>query len=221
MADIFREVDEDVRRDKAAELFSKYQNYFIALAVLVVAAVAAYRAYEHYRLQAAETAGAQYEAAVQLARAGKSAEAQSALEEIAKTGPAGYRTLALLRDAGVIAGRDPAAGLAAFDQLSRNAALPATFQDIARLRAAYLRLDEAGLAEMVNRLQPLTSEANAYRHSAREILALAALKANDLAAAGLWLDAIIVDPQSPAELRKRAEDFSGLVRSGTAAPAGQ
>ena len=32
MSDIFREVDEDVRRDRAAEFWKKYQNYVIAFA---------------------------------------------------------------------------------------------------------------------------------------------------------------------------------------------
>ncbi len=40
MADIFREIDEEVRRDKAAELWKKYGWVVTALAVLVVVGVA-------------------------------------------------------------------------------------------------------------------------------------------------------------------------------------
>ncbi len=38
MSDIFQEVDEDVRRDKAAEFWKKYQNVILAAAALVVLA---------------------------------------------------------------------------------------------------------------------------------------------------------------------------------------
>ena len=218
MADIFREVDEDVRRDKALEAFTRYQPYIIAAAVLILAATGAYRAYEHYRIQAQEAAGAQYEAAAQLARAGKSAEAQSALEEIAKSGPPGYRALALLRDAATIAAREPAAGLNAYDALAKNPALSAPLQDVARIRAAMLRVDEADAAEMQSRLEPLSGPAQPFRHAARELLALGALKRDDLESAGRWLDLMIVDPQTPPAARKRAEDLAGLVASGKPAP---
>ena len=43
MADIFREVDEEVRRDKALEFWSKYQNYLIGLAIVIVLATAGWR----------------------------------------------------------------------------------------------------------------------------------------------------------------------------------
>ncbi len=40
MADIFREIDEEVRRDRAAELWKKYGWLLTGLAVLAVAAMA-------------------------------------------------------------------------------------------------------------------------------------------------------------------------------------
>ena len=123
MADIFREVDEEVRRDKALEAWERYQPWFIGAALVVIAATGAYRAYDYTRVKAEEAAGLQYEAAVQTARAGKSAEAQAALETVAKTGPDGYKSLALMRDAAVIAAVDPAGGVAAFDALAKNPAL--------------------------------------------------------------------------------------------------
>ena len=43
MSDIFQEVDEEVRRDKAVEFWTKYQNSFSPLALLIVLATAGYR----------------------------------------------------------------------------------------------------------------------------------------------------------------------------------
>ena len=219
MADIFREVDEEVRRDKALEAWERYQPWFIGAALVVIAATGAYRAYDYTRVKAEEAAGLQYEAAVQTARAGKSAEAQAALETVAKTGPDGYKSLALMRDAAVIAAVDPAGGVAAFDALAKNPALAAPFQDVARLRAAMLRADDADAKEMSARLEQMAGDGKPYRHTARELLAVSALKNDDLAAAGRWLDQMIVDPQTPAEARKRAEELSGLVLSGKPAAA--
>ena len=47
MADIFREIDEEVRRDKAAELWKKYGWVVTSLAVLAVLAVAGWQYWLH------------------------------------------------------------------------------------------------------------------------------------------------------------------------------
>jgi len=46
VSDIFREVDEEVRRDQFKKLWERYGIFFIALAVLFVAAVGGWRGYQ-------------------------------------------------------------------------------------------------------------------------------------------------------------------------------
>ena len=50
MADIFKEVDEDLRRDNFEKLWKKYGFYFIGLAVTVVLAVAGVQGWRAYDL---------------------------------------------------------------------------------------------------------------------------------------------------------------------------
>jgi hypothetical protein len=50
----------------------------------------------------------------------------------------------------------------------------------------------------------------------RELLAVSALKANDSATAGKYLDEILADPLAPGALRNRAEAFRALVVAGPA-----
>jgi hypothetical protein len=214
MSDIFREVDEEVRRDQAAQVWARYQNWFIALAVLVVAATAGWRLYDHYRTKQAEEAGAKYEAALTLAREGKGPEAEGALEQIARSGPKGYALLARLRDAAELSGRDPAAAVKAYDAIAADGTIDPLFQNLARLRAALLRLDEADAKEIEGRLGPMTASDNPFRYSAREALAVAALKHDDYDTAGRQLDTIVVDPQAPPSMRQRAEAMLALVRAG-------
>jgi hypothetical protein len=213
MSDIFREVDEEVRRDQAAQIWSRYQNLFIGLAVLAVAATAGWRIYDHYRVKQAQDAGAKYEAALALARDGKAAEAEGAFEQIAKTGPKGYAVLARLREAAEYSGGDPAAAVKAYDAIAADGTIDPLFQNLARLRAALLRLDEADEKEIESRVGPMTANDNPFRFSAREALALAALKHDDFDAAGRQFDAIVVDPQAPASMRQRAEALLAVVRS--------
>jgi hypothetical protein len=214
MSDIFREVDEEVRRDQAAQVWARYQNVFIAVAVLIVAATAGWRLYDHYRTTQAAEAGAKYEAALALAREGKAAEAEGAFERIARTGPKGYAVLARLRAAAELGGTDPAAAVKAYDTIAADGTIDPLFQNLARLRAALLRLDDADEKEIESRLGTMTANDNPFRYSAREALALAALKHDDFDTAGRQLDAIVVDPQAPAAMRQRAEALLALVRAG-------
>jgi hypothetical protein len=213
MSDIFREVDEEVRRDQAARIWGRYQNLFIGLAVLVIAATAGWRFYEHYRAKQAEEAGAKYQAALALAREGKAAEAEGALERIAKGGPKGYALLARLREAAELSGRDPTAAVKAYDAIAADGTIDPLFQNLGRLRAALLRLDEADGKEIEGRLGPMTANDNPFRFSAREALALAALKHDDFDAAGRQLDTIVIDPQAPGAMRQRAEALLAVVRA--------
>lgn len=43
MADIFREIDEEIRQDRALAVWNKYQNVIIAVAVLIVVAAGGWK----------------------------------------------------------------------------------------------------------------------------------------------------------------------------------
>jgi hypothetical protein len=58
---------------------------------------------------------------------------------------------------------------------------------------------------MTRRLEPLAQPDSTFRHSAREILALAAFKAGDKTAAKKWFDMIASDADTPQSLRGRID----------------
>jgi hypothetical protein len=214
MADIFREVDEDVRRDKAAVLFKKYLPMLIGMAILIVIVAAAWRFYDYTRTQAAEKASARYEDAEQLAHDGKSAGAEAAFDAIAKDAPAGYRVLARLRALDELAERDPAAAVKAYEALASDTSYDSSLAAVARLRAAMLAIDINDPKTFEQKVTPMAGPTGIFRFSARELLGLAALKAGEYDAAGRWFDQIVADPQAPSGLRSRAEAFLGFVRAG-------
>lgn len=217
MADIFREVDEEVRRDRALEFWKKYQNLLIGVAIIVVIATAGWRFWENQKQKAAEETGAKYQAALQLARENKNDEAERAFSALTRADQPGYALLARFKVAAATAVRDPAAGAKAYDVLAADAAVDPVLQDVARLRSAMLLLDNTDPADARRRLEVMSATGGPFRYTARELLAVAALKANDYENAGKWLDMLVVDQQTPPDLRQRAEALLGLVSSGKAA----
>ena len=65
MADIFQEVDEDLRRDKALAFWKRYQNHIIGFAIIAIAATAGFSGWRYYKQQKIEANGAAYLQALQ------------------------------------------------------------------------------------------------------------------------------------------------------------
>lgn len=211
MSEIFNEIDEDLRRDQLKKLWERYSVVVVAGAILIVAAVGGWRGYQYLEAKRAAEAGSAFEAAIALSEQGKHAEAEAAFARIAAEGTAGYRVLARLRGAAEAAARDPQAGGKLYDAIAADPSVGATAQDLARVRAAGLLMETEPYDAIRQRLEPASGPDRTYRHTARELLALSAWRANDAAAARQWLDMIGNDAQTPASMRSRAEALQALL----------
>lgn len=211
MADIFHEVDEEVRRERLQKLWDRYSIYIIGLAVLIVAAIGAWRGYEYWEAKKAAAAGAAFESALSLSEAGKHAEAEAAFAKVATEAPAGYRILARLRAAAELAQINPADAVKAYDELATDSSLGAALQDLVAVRAAMLTVDNAPLSEMQRRLDSVAAPGRAFRHNARELLALSAWRNHDFTAARRYIDMIATDAETPPGTRARTDVLSALI----------
>jgi len=211
VADIFHEVDEEVRRERLQRLWDRYGIFLIALAVLIVASIGAWRGYEWWQAKKAAAAGAAFESALSLSEEGKHAEAEAAFAKVAAEAPAGYRILARMRAAAELAQTKPADAVKAYDELAADNSLGAVLQDLAAVRAGMLMVDSAPLSDMRRRLDPVSEPGRAFRHSARELLALSAWRNHDFTAARRYIDMIATDAESPPGTRARAEVLAALI----------
>lgn len=211
MADIFNEVDEEVRREQLKKLWDRYSIYIVALAILIVAGIGAWRGYEYWVAKKVAAAGAAFESAVTLSEQGKHAEAEAAFAKVVTEAPDGYRVLARFRAAAELAQIKPADAVKAYDDLAADGALGATWQDLAAVRAGLLLVDRAPLADISRRLDPLAEPSRTYRHTARELLALSAWRNHDLAATRRYIDMIATDAETPPGTRARIDVLSALI----------
>ena len=211
MSELFDEVDEEVRREQLKKLWDRYSVYIVAAALLIVAAVGGWRGYQYFEEKRAAEAGDAFNKAVELSEQGKHSEAETAFTDLAAKAPAGYRMLARFRAAAEAATREPQAGAKMFDELAADASIGAEQQALARIRAAGLLVDSASYADMLRRLEPDAAAGQTFRHSARELLALSAFRANDSTATRQWLDQLELDAETPPSMRSRAEALQALL----------
>ncbi len=214
MADFFREVNEDVRRDQLVQIWKQYQSWIIGAAVLIVAGTAGWRIYDHFQLSAAEAAGARYQAALDLAKADKNAEAAAAFNAVANHAPKGYATLARLAAADAQSAKDPKGAAAAYEQIAADPAIDPAYQDVARLRGAYLNVDLETPEQFAQHYAAYAGPDSPYRNAFRELIALADTRDGDFTGAAHWFEQAAADPASPAALRARADAFLTIVQAG-------
>ncbi|WP_072395710.1 tetratricopeptide repeat protein [Hyphomicrobium sp. CS1GBMeth3] len=191
---LFREVNEELRREQFAKLWERYGTYIILAAVAVIAAVVGSQLWDAHRAANANAAGAEFEAANALLDSGKTEDAAKAFGELVQSGPQGYASLAALSQAGAYLKLDKRTeALAVFDKLAEDASADRLLANFARLQAASLRLGEADFTEMQNRLTPLISDDSPWRFTARELLGTAALKAGNIDEARKTLAPLLAD----------------------------
>ena len=92
-------------------------------------------------------------------------------------------------------------------------------REVASIRGASLVVDTADAAEMQKRLAPALADSSAFKHSAKELLALAHIRAGEQASAQKLLLELAFDPETPPGMRNRAQRLqSALFSNAPAAP---
>lgn len=208
MADVFQEVEEDVRRDQLLKWWKRNGGYVLAAAVVVALVAAGFAYWRNLQEQRREAQGMQLQAAQVLQREGKPAEAARLLSDLAAEGAAGPRAVAGMQAASaLIAAKDIPGAIAAYDRLAADTGAEQDWRDLAAIYAALHALDAEPPAALEKRLATLTSEGNVWRHVAREVAAAAKLKAGDTSGARQAFQQLADDATAPAGVRARAAEL--------------
>jgi len=217
---IFREVDEELRRDRMRTGWRRYGPYLIGAAVLVVLLVAANEGWNWWQNSNSARSSDQFYAALDLENGGDLAGAQKALDQLVAQGSGQYPVLAKFKLAGLLAAqgkKDEA--LAAYDALASGAGNQ-RLKNLALLLGANTLVDKGDVAGVKQRVQGLFAPDEPLRNSAHETLGLAQYKANDLNGARDSFEAVINDPAASQEARGRLQLYlAQLVAQGATPPA--
>jgi len=204
VADIFREVDDDLKRDRASEFARKYGPYFIGFAVAIVLGTLGHNLWRDWDLQRRSERSDQFNAALELATDGQSDAAVAALAELGE--PDGsYGTLAAFERARLLAqdGRRDEA-LAAWQALAASDAAGPALQGVARLNFVMHQIDDGDPVELRAMLEPLLVAGNGFRPLAMELNAVLSLREGNREEARQIYTEIADDLTAPPGLRARA-----------------
>jgi hypothetical protein len=213
VSDIFREIDEELRRDNLVKLWSRYGRYIIALAVLVLVVAGGIMAWRDHQLSERRAQSARYASALSLAKDGKDAEAEKVFAAIAQEG-GGYATLAAFEEAEFLAkSGDRKGAIAAYDRIADMGALDPAFREPALLLSVMHGISDTDSHVTIERLAPLTAAGDPWRPIALELTAVARLQSGDKSGALEVYKSLADDVAAPQGLRARAAEMAAALAS--------
>ena len=213
MVDIFDEVDEELRAERAQQLLKKYGGVIVAAAVAIVGAAAGWQAWRWYEARQDQAAAVQFLTAANLTEttaAGSSSAAGrtagiAAFAQLAAAGPQGYATLSRLREAALKADAGDLAGAAAlWDAVAGDSSADPLLRDLASLLWAQHMMDTGDPALIEARLKALAGPGKPWRALADEQLALLDLRQGRTDQAKTTLRRLTQDASAPNGVRGRA-----------------
>jgi len=208
MADIFDEIDEELKQDRAKQVWLRYGKYVAAAAAAVVLGVGASQGFSAWKQSQAEAAANAYHEAL------ASDDAVSALQAELAGLSDGYAVLARFSIAAGKAEAGDAAGAEAdYLAIAADTDLSDLYREAATLLSAMNAPDTATPADLQGRLAPIADGTGPWRPLALELSAAFDLKAGDRDAALAKLQSVIEMEETPAELRQRAAQLAEVLKS--------
>jgi hypothetical protein len=212
VSDIFREVEEDVRRERLEKIWNAYGNYIILAVVLLFAGIAGWQFWQRHELAERQKVSDAFIAAQRITNPQAAA---SSFADLAKTGPKGYALMARLSQAGAMFASGQRSGaIDLYKQIAKDD--NGVIGSVARLRAAWALAETASRSDLADLLKPLDQPGNAWRLNAREVLAYADYRAMDTKAAMTKYSELAMDPESSEGLRSRAQAMAAFLKNGGA-----
>ncbi len=214
MDNFIQEVDEELKRERYADLWRKYGRLVVGAVLVVVIAVAGTVGWRQYQTNKRIEAGLSFMDARELAERGKTQEAIAAFTALGKQGTSGYRDLARFQEAAALAKQgNEAAAAGVYDSIARDQGSDPLFRDLALILYALSVADRAEPVALAQRLKPLAESSSPWRFSALEITALLERRRGDVAAAKEIYRKLADDERAPPKLRARAAEFLAVIGS--------
>ena len=200
MADIFDEIDEDLKRDQMQLLWARYGNLVMAAVATIVLLVGLRQGYTAWQTSQAEASASAYQQAL------KSDDVVGALEAHLGQLSDGYGMLAQFQIAAAQAANDDfAAAEASYLKLAADESLEPLYQQVATLLSVMVAPQDADISALETRLSDLETATGPWQAMALETGAGLALRNGNKDAAVAKYKRLIEMADVPAGMRQRAE----------------
>ena len=208
MADLFQEIDDELRQDKASRLWRVYGKYVVAVAMVIIISVGGYKFWQQKQLDDGEKASIAYEAALARSASGDHKGAIDQLNEEEIGTVAGYAALSQMQKANLAMKiNDFEAALITFKDIAKNDNYPKSIKEWASFRYVTVRVEKQIDSNALADLDSLIATDSPWRFLAKEIKAIKEIETGNKSEAKVIFSELADDENAPERLRVRAAEF--------------
>ena len=208
MADLFQEIDDELRQDKASRLWRVYGKYVVAAAIVVIISVGGYKFWQQKQLDDGEKASIAYEAALARSASGDFKGAIDQLNEEELGLVRGYAALSQMQKANLAMKiKDFEAALITYKNIAENDDYPQSIKEWASFRHVAVRVEKQIDSNASADLDTLIATDSPWRFLAKEIKAIKEIEIGNNSEAKAIFSELADDENAPERLRVRAAEF--------------
>lgn len=208
MADIFDEIDEELKKDRAELLWARYGKYVIGACLAVVLAIVGHQGYSIYSAKQIEKAADLYHTSL------KADDVISSLNNNIDELTDGYQMLARFQIAAAEArAGDYVAAQASYSALAEDKNIAPLYRQFAQLLSVMNAPADSSVQSLQDRLAPLISAAGTWQGLALEQSASLDLQIGKIDAAKTKLEQIVKLTEIPQSLRQRAQRMLDIINA--------
>ncbi len=208
-----REVEEDLKNESLKKLWDKYGLFIVVFVTAVLTLAVSYESIKSWYIRRAENWANAYSVALALQNQGKYQESIDALNMIINKNFGAYAPLAKMQQVNVLL--DSGKQALALDKLAELIAdkkYPSQLRDVAIIKLASFKQDEAPRAEMEKILSPIISQPdNSWYATAQYMMAAVSLRDGDKEHAKAIYDSLLKDNNVSEELKNKIKDILSVL----------
>jgi hypothetical protein len=207
-----REVDEQVRKEQAVQLWGRWGKWIVGLVVLGLAAFGGWLYWSNQQTTAAAAETEQLSQLLDDLNAGTSGDVDETLATLAESARPIIRAEAMLTQAALaLQGQDEARAIEIFAAIVADGDLPQQFRDLALIRQTAVEFEAMEPQAVIDRLAGLAVPGNPWFGSAAELTAVAMIRMGNEEGAGALFAQMANDESVPETLRTRAVQMAGVL----------
>tara|TARA_B110000444_G_C18573884_1_gene470708 strand:- start:8 stop:673 length:666 start_codon:yes stop_codon:yes gene_type:complete len=209
---LFKEIDEDLRQQKYADLWKRYNKLLIGILIIVVVSVGSYKGWEAYQLNRKYEASNFFSSALKSIQANNLNAANSILSNIKESSNSGYSILSKFNQALILSQKgDKNTAAKSYLALSENMDIEKTYRDIAIILFALNSSKSDRIAISLNKLKFLINSNSPWRYTAKELSAMLLYEIGKMNDALTLYQEIIADKTAPNGIRERASEMASVI----------
>ncbi len=208
MADIFNEIDEDIRRERYQKLWKTYGKFLILAIVIFFLGAAIYLAWNNYLDNLKKKEGEIFSNSMEMIEKKSWESASSNLYNLYNSSNSGYRALAKLQRASILLTNNKVEdALEIYKDLIEDGKSNVIYRDLARYLLVIHTFDYAKDSEIKKHLSYLLEKNNPWYYSASEIEGFRLIRLGKYKEAEGIFISLSNDIEAPSGIRMRSAEI--------------